>query len=160
MPLVVGGVINTGDISGAIDLQSNINGDLGVRSRGVLGGLINTGYIGGGINLKSSAEGGGNAEGGGGKAEGGGNGTSSTGKLNSELLLTSINPLSLQFNCSYELLLNFYFRICSVWPHSGRNYFYNRNCPNNCVYNRILDSEYEMRSKVCVLRVITSDKRV
>lgn len=63
MPLVVGGVINTGDISGAIDLQSNINGDLGVRSRGVLGGLINTGYIGGGINLKSSAEGGGNAEG-------------------------------------------------------------------------------------------------
>ncbi|VDK24552.1 unnamed protein product, partial [Taenia asiatica] len=83
VPLVVGGVINTGEISGAIDLQSDIKGHLGVGRRGILGGLINTGYIGGGINLKSSAEGGDKTEGAGGKAggggiaEGGGNGTGS-----------------------------------------------------------------------------------
>ncbi|CDS43697.2 conserved hypothetical protein [Echinococcus multilocularis] len=62
--MVVGGVINTGEISGGLDLQADIGGDLGFGSRGVLGGLINTGFIGGGVNVRSSVEKGGGTGGG------------------------------------------------------------------------------------------------
>ncbi|VDM35074.1 unnamed protein product [Hydatigera taeniaeformis] len=120
IPLVVGGVINSGEIGGPLDLQANLRGDLGIRSRGILGGLINTGYIGGGINLKSFAEGdkdkeeggsegerrikeGGGIEGEGGYGDGG-NSTSSAAPEKEGYLLKKRSEAKRSFNRRYFVL--------------------------------------------------------
>nr|CDS20774.1 hypothetical protein EgrG_001149100 [Echinococcus granulosus] len=93
--MVVGGVINTGEISGGLDLQADIEGDLGFRSRGVLGGLINTGFIGGGVNVRSSVEGGGGT--GGGRNSTGGTGFKVLGPI--AIAIVSVIAIALIIMC-------------------------------------------------------------